>query len=238
MRMVLRVKRIGWGKPFLLICIIIIAVFSTLNFSYKFSSNNGNDVRVNQIERKIFNLHETVKVDCIRQSKIQKIINIINQYNREMSYQEKISIAEQIYMMTVKFANLDIDLICATITHESALTWNPKVISQAGAMGLMQIMPTTGIFLCQYEGIKWTSAENILFDPLYNIRLGCRYLSSLIHAYEIDGGLAAYNGGEKRAALWIKNNRRDESILWEETRGYIPAVLRLYKQFQQENGII
>ena len=75
-------------------------------------------------------------------------------------------------------------------------------------------------------------------NAITNIRLGCRYLSSLIHAYEIDGGLAAYNGGERRAALWIKNNRQDESILWEETRGYIPAVLRLYKQFREENGIL
>ena len=190
------------------------------------------------MEKSLTEIKAAVELDNIRNNRIQQILKIVNQYNKTMLYPEKLIIAEEIYKMSLMYTNLDIDLICATITHESALSWNPEVVSQAGAMGLMQIMPTTGVFLCRDEGIEWTTAEEILFNPILNIRLGCRYLSSLIRSYEIDGGLAAYNGGERRAAMWIKNNRQDITILWEETRGYIPAVLRLYKRFQEENGNI
>ncbi|MDZ7344543.1 MAG: transglycosylase SLT domain-containing protein, partial [candidate division KSB1 bacterium] len=87
------------------------------------------------------------------------------------------------------------------------------------------------ILLAAEENIPWTTPEEILYDPILNIRLGCRYLSNLIALYELDGGLAAYNGGEKRAAMWLASGR-DDRILWAETRGYIPAVLKLYEQFQ------
>lgn len=232
------IRRIRWGKTALLIIIILTLSISTVSFTYKFYSVDESLVKMNQIERYIYNIRTAIQIDSICQYKIQRILNIINKYNKIMPAEDKYEIAKEIYKMSIKYSNLEIDLICATITHESALTWNPQIISTAGAMGLMQIMPTTGYYLCQQEGLKWTTAENILFNPIYNIRLGCRYLSSLIHAYEIEGGLAAYNGGEKRAALWVKNNRQDENILWEETRGYIPAVLKLYKQFRQENGIL
>ena len=234
--MVYRVKRVGWGKPFVLFVFILAVCISLVSFSFKYYSVDETPHRVAHLEKSMHSIQAAVEVDKVRQYSIQRILSIIDQYNQVMSYQLKFEIAEEIYKMSVKYDNLDIDLICATITHESALSWNPQVVSQAGAMGLMQIMPSTGIFLCRREGIEWSSAEEVLFNSLNNIRLGCRYLSQLIDSYEIDGGLAAYNGGEKRAALWIKNNRRDETILWEETRGYVPAVLRLYKQFQQESG--
>ncbi|GBE27589.1 soluble lytic murein transglycosylase precursor [bacterium BMS3Bbin03] len=103
--------------------------------------------------------------------------------------------------------------------------------SPVGAMGLMQIMPGTGMFLSEFEGIAWINAETVLFNPIYNIRLGTRYLSTLIDIYGLQGGLAAYNGGEKRAALWLAHNKAN-GILWPETQKYVPAVLNLYQQFQ------
>ena len=136
--------------------------------------------------------------------------------------------------MSVKYPNLDVNLICATITHESARTWDPKVVSKAGAMGLMQIMPATGKWLSKYEGISWTGAEEVLFDPIYNIRLGTRYLSALIETYDLEGGLAAYNGGDKRVKLWLANDKAD-GILWPETRAYIPFVLNLYDEFKSKS---
>ncbi|MBN1480304.1 transglycosylase SLT domain-containing protein [candidate division KSB1 bacterium] len=171
-----------------------------------------------------------------RESSIEKVVQIISRYNREMSDSLKLAIANEIYLMTLKYPNLNVNFISATITHESAKTWDPKVTSHVGAMGLMQIMPATGAFLAVDEGIKWTSAEKILYDPIYNIRLGCRYLNQLVGLYEKDGGLAAYNGGPKRAEMWIANNRNN-TILWEETRSYVPAVLELYHKFRSEGTL-
>ena len=65
------------------------------------------------------------------------------------------------------------------------------------SLGLMQILPSTGADLASEEGILWKSAEEVLLDPIHNIRRGCRYLSGLVQAYNVDAGLAAYNGGKK-----------------------------------------
>lgn len=172
-----------------------------------------------------------VEVDSSKQQAIQKVLTIISQYNDEMQEDLKLAIANEVYRMSVKYSNLDIDLICATITHESARSWQPTVISPVGALGLMQIMPYTGYFLSKHEGIEWTGARQVLFDPVNNIRMGCRYLSRLIELYSVDGGLAAYNGGPQRAAKWLASGRNDQ-VLFEETRTYVPAVLKLYDTFR------
>lgn len=233
-------KRGNLIKSILLITIILVIFITTVSFSYKFYYIEETNTKIHQIKKTVSELRATMNLNSVRQYNIQKIIKIINQFNQKMPDGEKYQLANEIYQMSMKYKNLNVDLICATITHESALTWKKDIISPVGALGLMQIMPQTGEILGKEEGIEWTSAEEILFDPIYNIRLGCRYLSNLIHQYEIDGGLAAYNGGEKRAALWIKNrnNKTDWTILWEETRTYVPAVLKLYQKFQQQTGIL
>ena len=165
------------------------------------------------------------------QNNEQKIVTIMNRFNKKMPAAMKQAIAGEILEMTFKYPNLDVDLICATITHESARSWNPKVVSKAGAMGLMQIMPRTGMWLARFEGVEWTSTEEVLFDPIHNIRLGTRYLSKLISTYDLEGGLAAYNGGWKRAKKWLANDKAD-GILWAETRSYIPHVLKLYDKYR------
>jgi len=176
-------------------------------------------------------VQKAASLDQSRRAALKKITSIIDRYNETMSETQKAQVAGTIYEMSLKYQNLDLDLICATITHESALTWDPTVVSPAGALGLMQIMPYMGAVLCKNEGIEWTSAEKILFDPVSNIRMGCRYLSSLIELYEVDGGLAAYNGGAVRAAMWLASGR-DNEVLYEETRGYIPAILKLYDTYR------
>ncbi len=177
------------------------------------------------------------EVNASYEMNVRKIEAIVRRYNPRLSAERVHAISREIYDMSVKYENLDPDLICATITHESARTWDSTVVSPAGAMGLMQIMPATGAYLAELEGIEWTTAEEILFNPIYNIRLGCRYLSMLIEAYQVDGGLAAYNGGPRRAEMWLASNRNNK-ILYRETRGYIPAVLRLYDQFKNSEGVL
>ena len=227
-------------RSIILITIILIIFVTTVSFSYKYYSVEEAKDKISNIEKTVSDLRATMNLNSKRQYDIQRIIRIINQYNKNMPADEKYQIANEIYKMSMKYTNLNVDLICATITHESALTWKKDIVSPVGALGLMQIMPQTGESLAYEEGIKWTSPEKILFNPILNIRLGCRYLSNLVNQYEIDGGLAAYNGGEKRAALWIKNrnNKTDWTILWEETRTYVPAILRLYEKFQQQTSIL
>lgn len=190
--------------------------------------------RLEQMERALHKLRAAMNVDSVRQYNIQRITAVIERYNPPMAANQRYEIASTIYELTLQYTNLDLDLLCATITHETANTWDLRAVSPAGAMGLMQVMPITGMLVARYEGITWTTAEEILFDPVYNLRIGARFLSSLIMAYGIEGGLAAYNGGERRAALWLASGKAEE-ILHPETASYVPSVIDLYESFRGES---
>jgi soluble lytic murein transglycosylase-like protein len=83
--------------------------------------------------------------------------------------------------------------------------------------------------------IEWTSAEDVLFNPVYNIRIGCRHLSTLMGLFkDTEGALAAYNGGQHRASLWIREGKAG-GILWDETQGYFPSVLKFAQEFRLKN---
>jgi soluble lytic murein transglycosylase len=89
----------------------------------------------------------------------------------------------------------DIDpvLVMAVIHVESR--YHAFVVSPVGAMGLMQILPSTGEELAAREGIDWRGPQT-LFDPVVNIRLGVAYLRELTDRYgNTTLALAAYNWG-------------------------------------------
>jgi membrane-bound lytic murein transglycosylase MltF len=213
---------------------MVVAIFAlvvAIGVGVRYMLNNKHAAQISKMEKNILEMQSTLSVDSIRQYNIKKIISIVDEYNVTMPVHQKYEIAEEIIRMTTKYDNLNVDLICATITHESAGTWNPEIQSPAGAKGLMQIMPATGMFVAAYEDINWLSANEVLFNPIYNIRIGSRYLSSLIENYDVDGGLAAYNGGERRAALWIGSGKA-AGILPKETQEYVPAIQRLYEEYK------
>lgn len=220
---------------FLLVFVFIV----TGSFSVHYYEQSQMLKQMKDVENTVSALQAIVDMKQIEQRNIQKVVRIINFYNPNMDESLKLKIAREIHKMCMKYTNLNVDLICATITHESALSWDPHVVSPVGAMGLMQIMPETGVKLAAAEGIKWTAAEDILFDPIVNIRLGCRYLAQLIQEYEIDGGLAAYNGGERRAKLWLekRNHEHDFTLLWQETQFYVPSILKLYAEFRSKDAL-
>lgn len=214
-------------------CLLFLCCIVLLNFYYY--PHNVYQQQLNQLDdlqRNMLLIKRISQVEWERSNCIKKIIKIINQFNPEMDSSLKIKIANEIYQMTIRHGNLDIELICATITHESAKTWNPEIVSHANAIGLMQIMPLTGSHLAKEERLKFERIEDILFNPILNIRLGCQYLSTLIAAYDVDGGLAAYNGGMKRAEIWLQSGRA-KGILHEETNKYVPSILKLYADYRQ-----
>jgi len=89
--------------------------------------------------------------------------------------------------------DIDPALVLAVIHVESR--YNAYVVSPAGAMGLMQILPATGEELAANEGVAWRGPQS-LFDPVVNVRLGVAYLNELTERYDSTTvALAAYNWG-------------------------------------------
>lgn len=108
---------------------------------------------------------------------------------------------------------VDPKLVDAMIRVESA--YNPRAVSSKGAMGLMQLIPSTAASL---------GVENP-FDPRENIRGGVTFLRSLLDRFNgnIKLSLAAYNAGPNRVA-------EDGGIpAIPETERYVRKVTSLYR---------
>ncbi|MDZ7372876.1 MAG: lytic transglycosylase domain-containing protein [candidate division KSB1 bacterium] len=206
-------------------------VIGALGFTVGYVRESELRTRIAQLEQTIRELRSTVNVDSERYATLRKIVAIIDKHNPEMPADLKYRIADEIYRLSLRFDNLTPDLLCAVITHETGGTWDPKVVSPAGAIGLMQIMPTTGMYIAEAEGISWTSAQDVLFDPILNLRIGARYLSDLIRNYGVEGALAAYNGGERSAVRWLASGKRGD-LLQDETRAYVPRIVKLHEQYK------
>lgn len=102
-------------------------------------------------------------------------------------------------------AGLPPTFVLAVIEVESS--GRRDAVSDAGAMGLMQIMPATGEFLAGRIDVPWRGRES-LFDPVINVRLGVRYLEELIERYaDVRTALAAYNAGPGNVSRRIRNGR-------------------------------
>lgn len=129
--------------------------------------------------------------------------------------------------------DLEEELIYAVIRTES--NFRAEAVSDAGAVGLMQIMPSTAQFLSEMNERQ----EVDLYDPEENIATGCSYLRYLIDRFEvIDTALAAYNAGEGKVRRWLADGENStdgktlQNIPYAETRIYLKKVKKFYKCYK------
>ncbi|MDD4685730.1 MAG: lytic transglycosylase domain-containing protein [Clostridia bacterium] len=107
----------------------------------------------------------------------------------------------EILFVSAKY-NVEPELIAGVIFSESG--FKQYSVSNKGAVGLMQLMPSTASWLCEMMDIPYN--QNLLFNPLYNLNIGAFYLSYLIEKFqEINVVLAAYNAGEGNVVEWLSN---------------------------------
>ena len=114
---------------------------------------------------------------------------------------------------------LDPALLAAVIYQESK--FRPSAVSSSGAIGLMQLTPSTaeGIAL-RTGGTSFHVSD--LTDPAINIRYGTWYLHDLFTKYGSLGlMLAAYNAGQGNVDSWRKAGK---GIQFPETRAYVSRV--------------
>ena len=108
--------------------------------------------------------------------------------------------------------NVDPNLVRAVVKVES--NFNPNAVSRKGAIGLMQLMPSTA---------RQLKVKNP-FDPDQNVDAGVRHLKQLLENYDGDVRLtlAAYNAGAGAVA------RSSGVPRYAETQNYVRRITNLY----------
>jgi hypothetical protein len=136
--------------------------------------------------------------------------------------------------------SLDPYLVAALMAQES--TFTPEIRSSANAIGLMQLIPSTGRRYARKLGIR-NFTTNSLTNPETNVRLGTEYFKELITRFgSAHYALASYNAGENRVAAWIAERPplpEDEfvdDIPFQETQTYVKRILGTAEDYRRLYG--
>ena len=136
------------------------------------------------------------------------------------------------YTKIAKSFGLEPKLACSVMRAESGFDEEAK--SRAGALGLMQLMPSTAQFICEQEKIEYLPQK--MLDGAYNAYLGCAYLSYLFKRFPTEETvLAAYNAGEGTVSGWLSDKKYSDDgihlkkIPYPETESYVKKVLKFKK---------
>lgn len=139
------------------------------------------------------------------------------------------------YQDTVRKTGVDPALLYAIMRTESG--YREDAVSGAGAVGLMQLKPSTAEFICKKEGILFQ--EERLKEGAYNIALAAMYLRYLFSRFaDADAALAAYNAGEGTVRSWLSDSRYSSDgksltkIPFPETDGYVKKIRKFRKIYE------
>lgn len=133
---------------------------------------------------------------------------------------------------------LDPALVAAVIYEESR--FRDDVSSHQGAVGLMQVLPSTAEDIARTTGGTGFVVTD-LTDARVNILYGCYYLRQLLDHYDGSetAAVAAYNAGRSNVDAWLTTTGgklTTQAIPFSETRGYVVQVLALQKLYRRAYG--
>ncbi|MHA0857449.1 lytic transglycosylase domain-containing protein [Paenibacillus sp. CMAA1364] len=145
-------------------------------------------------------------------------------------YKEEIKIQAEHY-------EVDPYLIAAIIRVES--NYKAGKESSKGALGIMQLMPSTANWAMEMANTPQISLDRIKHEVSPNIQLGTWYFSSLMKQYDGNKALAiaAYNAGPGNVKSWMSkglwNGQADtvKEIPIDQTRHYVTRVLYYYEKY-------
>ncbi len=132
--------------------------------------------------------------------------------------------------------HLDPSLIAAVIYAETK--FDPRT-SSAGALGLMQLLPSTAEYIAHLSGgVRFTTGD--LATPKINVAYGSWYLRYLLDHYKGNEmeAVAAYNGGLANVDAWVAKARSEGGTLtiadipFPETQVYVERVLRAQAEYR------
>ena len=139
---------------------------------------------------------------------------------------------EDIIRQQARDKGLDPALVAAIIYRESRFR---DVTSDAGAKGLMQILPATAEFIARKSGGTRFELRD-LGNPQINIAYGCWYLRYLVQRYDGNtlAAVAAYNAGHDHVDAWGGSALTLADIRFPETAQYTREVLEKRDDYARE----
>lgn len=127
-------------------------------------------------------------------------------------------------------------LIASVINVESS--FKGERVSNKGAVGLMQLMPSTAEWVCGRLKIEYDKER--LFETEYNINIGSYYLYYLLNSFQdVKTALCAYNAGPTNVKNWLSERQYSDDgkslkeIPFKETKNYVNKIdknLNFYKR--------
>lgn len=232
----------------LAIIILIVAVIAEYGYRKKAESLYENRITeykevMQDIKEELILVRNSVPIDIEKMGNITNTIVSIQTLVPDMELPAAEYYASIIVNEASKYDNINANMLVALIRQES--NFMPDTTSWVGAIGLGQIMPTTGRWIVED---KWQLpyTDSVLFDPTLNIKITAWYLSYLMvtnnNKFKI--ALAYYNGGfwqAKRYKLLLRKNAGHKLTHEElaqiermpkETQEYVPLVINNYKSIK------
>ncbi len=189
----------------------LLYVFQSATIVYLIADKYENDKLIQYQRSKIERLEEKMK-----------ILDIIEDFQIGMRPSEIGRLANVIYEQSHKYG-YDPLLLLALIQVESS--FDKEVVSNKGAIGLMQMKPWVGSDIANRRGIDWNN-RSMLFEPDYNVELGCLYLFELVLKFgDVKEAITAYNIGETR----LRSIRDKDGT---PPQVYLGKVLRKYNELK------
>ena len=157
-------------------------------------------------------------------------VNFTEKRAYPLLFEEEITVAAEKYGIAP-------ELVFAIVRTESG--FEPLAVSVKGAVGLMQILPSTGQYIAEKKGIK----EYDLYDININLDFGVYYWQYLSEKFSgLNETAAAYNAGEGTVKGWLKNSdyskdgKRLDVIPYKETCNYVKKISESLKRYKKLYG--
>lgn len=169
---------------------------------------------------------------------ILTIVSILLAYSLSCfySYFYPMTYSEEIQEISNQY-DVDSALIASMVNAESG--FKEKAVSSKGAIGLMQLMPSTAEWLAGNMDVEYN--EELLYTAEYNLRLGIFYVNYLINVFNSEKlVLCAYNAGPTNVKNWLNNKEYSQDgktllkIPYNETKVYVNKVYKNYHYYKNK----
>ena len=167
---------------------------------------------------------------------ILTIYKALNVEEKILMYLYPIKFEEYVY----RYSNeLEIDPMLTFAIIKTESNFREDVVSNSGAIGLMQLMDSTAEEQAKKLKIEYTT--DILYNAEMNLKIGLNYFNALLDYYNQNYILAftAYNAGLGNVQKWIneriikKDGSDIENIPFKETNMYVRKVIKNYEIYKK-----